>query len=155
MVNGRYGKLVSDVKIWREHFPAFAQHLRGMGFPFENGVMFVDGTLKETCRSGGWVPLVSASLHHVCENICDLLSLFLFSFSVERRRRMYLCQYERLPSVSKGKTGNRLKKTCLHLFPFLFSSHRTHFFFKERGERTSRFTISLGKEGKGTCHGES
>jgi hypothetical protein len=57
MVNGRYGKLVSDVKIWREHFPAFAQQLCGMGFPFENGVMFVDNTLKETCRSGGWVPL--------------------------------------------------------------------------------------------------
>ena len=58
MVNGRYGKLVSNVKIWSEHFPAFAQHLRGMGFPFENGVMFVDGTLKETCRPGGMFSLV-------------------------------------------------------------------------------------------------
>jgi hypothetical protein len=27
MVSGRYGKLVSDVKIWSEHFPTFAQHL--------------------------------------------------------------------------------------------------------------------------------
>ena len=53
MVNQRYGKLVSNVKIWSEYFPAFSQHLRGMGFPFDNGVMFVDDTLKETCRPGG------------------------------------------------------------------------------------------------------
>ena len=53
MVNQRYGKLVSNVKIWSEYFPAFSQHLRGMGFPFDNGVMFVDDTLKETSRPGG------------------------------------------------------------------------------------------------------
>jgi hypothetical protein len=57
MVSGRYGKLVSDVKIWSEHFPAFAQHLRGLGFPCQNGVTFVNGTLKETCRPGGRFPL--------------------------------------------------------------------------------------------------
>jgi hypothetical protein len=53
VVNRRHGKLVSNVKIWSEHFPAFAKHLRGMGFPIDNGVLFVDGTLKETCRPGG------------------------------------------------------------------------------------------------------
>ena len=48
MVNQRYGKLVSNVKIWSEYFQAFSQHFRGMGFPFDNGVLFVDDTLKET-----------------------------------------------------------------------------------------------------------
>ena len=48
MVNQRYGKLVSNVKIWSEYFQTFSQHFRGMGFPFDNGVLFVDDTLKET-----------------------------------------------------------------------------------------------------------
>ena len=52
-VNQRYGDLVSNVKVWSEYFPAFADHLRGMGFPIENGVVMVDDTLKETCRTGG------------------------------------------------------------------------------------------------------
>ena len=55
MVNRRYGKLVSNVKIWSEHFPAFAKHLRGMGFPIDNGVLFVDGTLKDV-RLHPWAP---------------------------------------------------------------------------------------------------
>ena len=45
MVNQRYGKLVSNVKIWSEYFQTFSQHFRGMGFPFDNGVLFVDDTL--------------------------------------------------------------------------------------------------------------
>ena len=52
-VNQRYGKLISDVKVWSEYFPAFADHLGSMGFPIQNGVVMVDGTLKETCRPGG------------------------------------------------------------------------------------------------------
>ena len=52
-VNQRYGKLISDVKVWSEYFPAFADHLGSMGFPIQNGVMMVDGTLKETSRPGG------------------------------------------------------------------------------------------------------
>ncbi len=52
-VNQRYGDLVSNVKVWSAYFPAFPHHLRGMGFPIENGVVMVDGTLKETCRPGG------------------------------------------------------------------------------------------------------
>jgi hypothetical protein len=52
-VNQRYGDLVSNVKVWSAYFPSFAHHLRGMRFPIENGVVMVDGTLKETCRSGG------------------------------------------------------------------------------------------------------
>jgi hypothetical protein len=53
-------------------------------------------------------PCVCAALHHVSENICDLLSLFLFSYSLERRRRMCFCQYERLPSVSRERPEARL-----------------------------------------------
>ncbi len=69
MVNRRYVKLVSNVKIWSEHFPAFAKHLRGMGFPMDNGVLFVDGTLKETCSPGGlFCPAFRSYLQSVCED---------------------------------------------------------------------------------------
>ena len=68
--NRRYGKLVSNVKIWSEHFPAFAKHLRGMGFPIDNGVLFVDGTLKETCSV-----CLFASVYRLCVKISDLFSL--------------------------------------------------------------------------------
>jgi hypothetical protein len=40
-VNRRYVKLVSNVKIWSEYFPGFGEHLLGLGFPIENGVLFV------------------------------------------------------------------------------------------------------------------
>jgi len=52
-VNQRYGNLFSNIKVWSEYFPSFADHLRGLGFPIQNGVMMVDDTLKETCRPGG------------------------------------------------------------------------------------------------------
>ena len=53
MVKQRYVKLVSNVKIWIEYFPSFSQYFRGMGFPIDNDVLFVDDTLKETYRPGG------------------------------------------------------------------------------------------------------
>jgi hypothetical protein len=34
-VNQRYGKLISDVKVWSEYFPSFADHLGSMGFQFK------------------------------------------------------------------------------------------------------------------------
>jgi hypothetical protein len=75
MVNRRYCKLVSNVKIWSEHFPALAKHLRGMGFPIDTGVLFVDGTLKETCRPGGLLCLAFASVYRLCVMISDHFSL--------------------------------------------------------------------------------
>ncbi len=75
MVNTRYGKLVSNVKIWREYFPVFEKHLVVMGFPIDNGVLFVDGILKETCSRAVCFVWLFASVYRLCVKISDLFSL--------------------------------------------------------------------------------
>jgi hypothetical protein len=103
-VNQRYGKLISDVKVWSEYFPAFADHLGSMGFQFKTVLWWLTARWRKL--PGQEVSDVVGA--KVCVRILVLVSRLIVNSSITHththRRWMRLCQYERPPSLPRQRS---------------------------------------------------
>ena len=53
MLSDRYGKMITDIRTWRQQFCSFAEHLTDWGCQHKNLVAIFDCHFQQTCRPGG------------------------------------------------------------------------------------------------------
>ena len=43
----RYAPLVSDIHVWKDYFPSFADHMNKLGMSFDDTLGFLDGKCQD------------------------------------------------------------------------------------------------------------